>query len=42
MKSDQIIDIMEHDAQLTEEQLQMLEHDAALREGCEDLFMAAH
>ena len=42
MKSDQIIDIMEHDAQLTEEQLQMLEHDAALREGCEDLFMVAH
>ena len=42
MKEDQIIDIMEPGAQLTEEQLQELRHDDALREGCEDLFMAAH
>ena len=33
---------MEPDVQLTEEQLQQIQQDAALREGCEDLFMAAH
>ena len=42
MNTDKIIDIMEPDAQLTDEQLQQLQQDAALREGCEDLFMAAH
>jgi len=42
MNTDKIIVIMEADAQLTDEQLQQLQQDAALREGCEDLFMAAH
>ncbi len=42
MKEDQIIDILEPGAQLTEEQLQEIAHDDALREDCEDLFMTVH
>ncbi len=40
--TDKIIDMMEPQAALTDEHLQQLKDDTALRESCEDLFMAAH
>lgn len=39
--TDEMLDIMEPGAMLTDEQLQRLDSDAELLEGCEDIFMAS-